>query len=120
VQQPQEKQPEDAQEEQPAEVQQPEEAEEQAEEQKPAEEAEEAAEVQGEAEEQSEEQQPQEAQQPAVPQKRNWVLWGVLAAVGVIIVMVVLLFDFREQLMPLLEQLLYSEEELEILRQFNI
>jgi hypothetical protein len=34
--------------------------------------------------------------------------------------MVVLLFVFREQLMPLLEQLLYSEEELEILRQFNI
>jgi nucleoid DNA-binding protein len=68
-------------------------------------------------------QQPQEQKSPTAPvqrQKRNWVLWGVLAAVGVIIVMVVLLFVFREQLMPLLEQLLYSEEELEILRQFNI
>ena len=64
------------------------------------------------------EQKPQTA--PVQRQKRNWVLWGVLVAVGVIIVMVVLLFVFREQLMPLLEQLLYSEEELEILRQFNI
>jgi flagellar biosynthesis/type III secretory pathway M-ring protein FliF/YscJ len=69
-------------------------------------------------EQKSEEQKPQTA--PVQRQKRNWVLWGVLAAVGVIIVMVVLLFVFREQLMPLLEQLLYSEEELEILRQFNI
>lgn len=65
-------------------------------------------------------QQPQEQKPQTAPvqrQKRNWVLWGVLAAVGVIIVMVVLLFVFREQLMPLLEQLLYSKEELEILHQ---
>ena len=52
-----------------------------------------------------------------MPQKRNWVLWGVVAAVGLIIVMVVLLFVFKEQLRPVLEQLLYSKEELEILHQ---
>ena len=65
-------------------------------------------------------QQPQEQQLQTAPvqrQKKNWVLWGLLAAVGVIIVMVVLLFVFREQFMPMLEQLLYSKEELEILHQ---
>lgn len=53
----------------------------------------------------------------AVVPKKNWVLWGVLTAVGAIILLVVLLFVFKEQLMPLLEQLLYSKEELEILHQ---
>lgn len=50
-------------------------------------------------------------------EKINWVLWSVLAAVGVIIVMVVLMVVFKDQLRPLLEQLLYSKEELEILHQ---
>lgn len=49
--------------------------------------------------------------------KKSWVLWSVLAAVGVIIVMVVLMVVFKDQLRPLLEQLLYSKEELEILHQ---
>ena len=49
--------------------------------------------------------------------KKSWVLRSVLAAVGVIIVMVVLMVVFKDQLRPLLEQLLYSKEELEILHQ---
>ena len=50
----------------------------------------------------------------AVP-KKNWVLWGVLTAVGIIILLAVLLFVFKDNLRPVLEQLLYSKEELEIL-----
>lgn len=52
--------------------------------------------------------------------KRSWLLWGVLVAVGVMILMVVLMVVFKEQFKPLLEQLLYSKEELEILHQVNI
>ena len=51
----------------------------------------------------------------AVVPKKNWVLWGVLTAVGIIILLAVLLFVFKDNLRPVLEQLLYSKEELEIL-----
>lgn len=77
---------------------------------------EEAAEVVGEAVEEIADVPVGEVVAAVVP-KKNWVLWGVLTAVGAIILLVVLLFVFKEQLMPLLEQLLYSKEELEILHQ---
>ena len=51
---------------------------------------------------------------------RRWVLWSVLVAVGVLILLIVLMVLFKEQLKPLLELLLYSKEELEILHQVNI
>ena len=51
---------------------------------------------------------------------KRWVLWSVLVAVGVLVLLIVLMVVFKEQLKPLLEQLLYSKEELEILHQVNI
>ncbi|MBR4094988.1 MAG: hypothetical protein IKK23_06255 [Bacteroidales bacterium] len=52
----------------------------------------------------------------AEPEKRKcrWLLW-VAAFVGILIILVILVFLFKEELMPLLEKLLYSKEELEIL-----
>ena len=52
----------------------------------------------------------------AEPEKRKcrWILW-VAAFVGILIILVILVFLFKEELMPLLEKLLYSKEELEIL-----
>lgn len=47
-------------------------------------------------------------------QKCRWILW-VAAFVGILIILVILVFLFKEELMPLLEKLLYSKEELEIL-----
>lgn len=47
-------------------------------------------------------------------QKSRWILW-VAAFVGILIILVILVFLFKEELMPLLEKLLYSKEELEIL-----
>lgn len=47
-------------------------------------------------------------------QKCRWLLW-VAAFVGILIILVILVFLFKEELMPLLEKLLYSKEELEIL-----
>jgi len=53
----------------------------------------------------------------AEPEKRKcrWILW-VAAFVGILIILVILVFLFKEELMPLLEKLLYSKEELEILQ----
>lgn len=53
----------------------------------------------------------------AEPEKRKcrWLLW-VAAFVGILIILVILVFLFKEELMPLLEKLLYSKEELEILQ----
>lgn len=48
-------------------------------------------------------------------QKCRWILW-VAAFVGILIILVILVFLFKEELMPLLEKLLYSKEELEILQ----
>lgn len=48
-------------------------------------------------------------------QKCRWILW-VAAFVGILIIFVILVFLFKEELMPLLEKLLYSKEELEILQ----
>lgn len=48
-------------------------------------------------------------------QKCRWLLW-VAAFVGILIILVILVFLFKEELMPLLEKLLYSKEELEILQ----
>lgn len=50
----------------------------------------------------------------AEKQKCRWILW-VAAFVGILIILVILVFLFKEELMPLLEKLLYSKEELEIL-----
>ena len=50
----------------------------------------------------------------AEKQKSRWILW-VAAFVGILIILVILVFLFKEELMPLLEKLLYSKEELEIL-----
>lgn len=52
----------------------------------------------------------------AEPEKRKcrWLLW-VAAFVGILIILVILIFLLKEELMPLLEKLLYSKEELEIL-----
>ncbi len=52
----------------------------------------------------------------AEPEKRKcrWILW-VAAFVGILIILVILVLLFKEELMPLLEKLLYSKEELEIL-----
>ena len=50
----------------------------------------------------------------AEKQKCRWILW-VAAFVGILIIVVILVFLFKEELMPLLEKLLYSKEELEIL-----
>lgn len=50
----------------------------------------------------------------AEKQKCRWLLW-VAAFVGILIILVILVFLFKEELMPLLEKLLYSKEELEIL-----
>lgn len=51
----------------------------------------------------------------AEKQKCRWILW-VAAFVGILIILVILVFLFKEELMPLLEKLLYSKEELEILQ----
>ncbi len=44
------------------------------------------------------------------------VMIGVAVAISVILLLIAVILIFREELMPLLEKLLYSEEELEILR----
>ncbi len=75
-------------------------------------------------EEQEEQEEPAEiVEQPiqetpvAEPEKQKcrWILW-VAAFVGILIILVILVFLFKEELMPLLEKLLYSKEELEILQ----
>ncbi len=50
----------------------------------------------------------------AEKRKCRWLLW-VAAFVWILIILVILVFLFKEELMPLLEKLLYSKEELEIL-----
>lgn len=47
---------------------------------------------------------------------RKW-LWITLVILAVILVMLLLVYLFREELQPVLELLLYSKEELEILKQ---
>lgn len=55
------------------------------------------------------------------PKRRvNRVILVLLAIVGIFILLVILLFLFKEELMPLLEKILYSKEELEILRRANL
>ncbi len=58
----------------------------------------------------------------AGPERRgvNRVILVLLAIVGIFILLVILLFLFKEELMPLLEKILYSKEELEILRKANL
>ncbi len=50
----------------------------------------------------------------------NRVVLALLVVVGIFVLLVVLLFLFKDELMPLLEKILYSKEELEILRKANL
>lgn len=66
---------------------------------------------------------PEEAQ-PAIrlpetqkKQTRKWVIW-VVAAVAVLVLLIILAVIFRESLKPILENLLYTEEELEIIQKW--
>ena len=49
----------------------------------------------------------------------NKVLIAIGVVVAVLVVCIILLFVFKDQLMPILEKLLYSPEELEVLRQHS-
>lgn len=56
----------------------------------------------------------------AEPKKRGasgWI-WGVVAVLGLLILLVLLLMIFKEDLRPLLQNLLYSKEELEIMQKW--
>lgn len=58
----------------------------------------------------------------SVPAKQKTINKGLIAVgivVAVLVVCIILLFVFKEQLMPMLEKLLYSPEELEVLRQHS-
>ncbi|MBQ7774015.1 MAG: hypothetical protein IJ383_08140 [Bacteroidales bacterium] len=66
----------------------------------------------------------EETKQPAIrlpetqkKQTRKWVIW-VVAAVAVLVLLIILAVIFRESLKPILENLLYTEEELEIIQKW--
>ena len=62
----------------------------------------------------------QEVVKESVKQKQvNKVLIAIGVVVALLVVCIILLFVFKEQLMPMLEKLLYSPEELEVLRQHS-
>lgn len=50
-------------------------------------------------------------------QTPKWVVW-VVAAVAVLVVLIILAIVFKENLKPLLENILYTEEELEIIQKW--
>lgn len=61
---------------------------------------------------------PEEVQpEPQKKQSPKWIIW-VVAAVAVLALLIILAIVFRENLKPLLENLLYTEEELEIIQKW--
>lgn len=59
----------------------------------------------------------EEQPEPLKKQTPKWVIW-VVAAVAVLALLIILAVIFRENLKPLLENLLYTEEELEIIQKW--
>lgn len=59
------------------------------------------------------------ATQPGLQKKQTpkWVMW-IVAAVAVLALLIILAVVFRENLKPLLENMLYSKEELEIIQKW--